>query len=195
MPWRRKAMSLSSAVITAVLSLLMLTSCEKDNDFYGYDGLPGRAFLSVIWIDAEPYYLDAGTSAIPRVFEWGRYYRAYPGFYWLYYDGEIFNGYSYSFYAWEMEYEIWETPGEPGGYGYHGRNGTDTYFTLELSPYGPYYYISDRYKSEDGVEVKVEKTDEDVYTITKTSEDFTMKIMYKKAEKKSEWEMSSSKND
>lgn len=181
MPWSRWIMPARSILIFSLFSLMIFSSCEKDN-YYGFDGRPGRAFLSFTWIDAKPMYLEAGTYDIPRVFEWGKYYRAYPGLYKLYYEGEYWNGHAYMFYAWEMDYEIWVNPGEPGGYGYNGRDGRDTYFTMELSPFGPYYYYDNGYKNDSGNEVIIEST-EDEHIILKRSAEFTIKMKFRKVEK------------
>ena len=119
----------------AIFSLVIVSaSCNDDR---GRDGRPGRAYLSLEWEIDMPDYLDAGTPDIPATFEWGRSYRAYPGWYTIYYDGHFWNGSGNVNYSWEMEYEIWEAAGERGGYNYDGDDGPDTYFTLWLSPTGP----------------------------------------------------------
>jgi hypothetical protein len=168
-------------------ALMVFSSCEKE-PYFGYDGKPGKAFISLMWVDAKPDYIDAGTGDIPHIFEWGRYYRTYPGINRLYYDGQFWNGHNYSFYAWEMDYEIWENLGEPGGYGYNGRNGSDNYFTLELSPFGPYIYTNDLYKDVCNCEVLIDSTAENEITVTKISENFTLKINFTKVEKRAKSE-------
>jgi hypothetical protein len=123
----------TAAIIIAMVSLLFFSSCER----YGSDGLPGRAFLSVNWDVSKPLYLDVGTSAIPNVFEWGVYYRAYPGTYTLDYDGQVWKGTYWANYAWQVDYEIYENPGQPGGPNYNGRDGLNSYFDIVCTPYGP----------------------------------------------------------
>jgi hypothetical protein len=121
------------------LAVFILSSCYKE-PWYGHNGHPGNAFLSLTWVDVKPEYIDAGTGDIPPVFQYGRYYKAFPGYYTLYYEGRFWNGQAHVFYAWEVDYEIWETPGEQGGLYYHGANGPDNYFTIECSPAGPWVY-------------------------------------------------------
>jgi hypothetical protein len=122
-----------SFIIITLFSLILLSSCER----YGSDGRPGMAFLSVNWDVSKPTYLDVGTSDIPEVFEWGTYYRAYPGINTLYYDGKVWNGSTWANYAWEVDYEIYENPGENGRPHYNGRDGLNSYFDIVCTPYGP----------------------------------------------------------
>ena len=187
MPRNGSTISARFVWIFIVLGMLILSSCEKEIN-YGHDGRHGNAYLSLNWIDSRPLYLETGTYDIPRVFEWGRYYRTYPGIYTLYYEGEIWNGHNYVFYAWEMDYEIWINPGEPGGYGYDGRDGRDTYFSLELSPFGPYIYYDDAYKNTSGNEIIIGSSETDDFTIIKKSTDYTLKIKFTKVEKRSDRE-------
>ncbi len=181
-PEFRKRDMMKGSWVKWFLLLLMaffVTSCYVE-PWYGRDGQPGRAYLSLTWIDTKPEYIDAGTGAIPPVFQYGKYYRAYPGFYTLYYDGHFWNGQAYAFYAWEVDYEIWAVAGEPGGMYHNGANGPDNYFTVECSPFGPWVY-GPGYKDEElpeGYELK-ENTGERV-TIEKKGTDFGITITYKK---------------
>ena len=169
--------------ILAVLSLtFFLTSCYKEP--WGRDGRPGKAFLQLTWVEEEPDYIDAGTSAIPEYFYWNEYYLITPGTYNFYYEGEVWTGYGWAFYSWEIDYEIWSNAGEPGGPYYIGRDGADSYFTIECSPYGP--YVSEYYKGTDikkDYELIGDTGDEII--IEKKKEDFTMRVTYKKVEKRS----------
>ena len=161
----------------------ILSSCEIDH--YGYDGRPGRAYLSLSWDVQEPDYLDVGTSSIPTVFYWDEFYRAYPGVFLLYYDGSIWNGRRWISYAWEMEYEIWQVPGEPGGYHYNGADGPDSYFTLVCSPFGPDIYDEYIYYKKNEEKVDVDEKFESVNEsgeISKTFKGFGVKIKYRKIE-------------
>ncbi|MEI6348961.1 MAG: hypothetical protein WCP69_13525 [Bacteroidota bacterium] len=117
---------------------ILSTSCIR-----AVEGLPGKGFISLVWNNVPPTYIDAGTQAIPSHFEYDRFYRISPGTYHLYYEGtEYYNGH-YRDYAWDMDYDIFVNPG-----GYNGYTGADTYFTLSLNPYGPEIYESyDNYKS------------------------------------------------
>jgi hypothetical protein len=162
-----------------LLVTLFITSCNVE-PWYGRDGRPGNAFLAVSWIDAQPEYIDAGTGDIPPVFEYGRYYYAWPGYYTMYYDGRFWNGQAHAFYAWEVDYEIWTTVGEPGALYYEGANGPDNHFTVECSPYGPWIY-GPGYKSAElptGYEL-IENTDDKV-VIKKEGTEFGITLTYKK---------------
>ncbi len=162
-----------------IVTALFLSSCN-DEPWYGRNGQPGYAFLSITWIDVQPDYIDAGTGDIPPVFQYGRYYSAWPGFYTMYYDGRFWNGQANVFYAWEVDYEIWETAGEPGGLYYEGVNGPDNYFTIECSPYGPWIY-GPGYKSAelpDGYELK--ESSDDKIVITKEAVNFGISLTYRK---------------
>lgn len=161
------------------LATLFLSSCYTE-PWYGHNGQPGNAFLALNWVDARPEYLDAGTGDIPPKFYYGTYYKAWPGFYTLYYDGSFWNGQANVFYAWEVDYEIWETAGEPGSMYYNGANGPDNYFSVECSPYGPWVY-GPGYKTDeltDGFELK-EESDEKII-IEKAGADFGITVTYRK---------------
>lgn len=178
-------------MITLAGFVLTMTSCE--DDWRGVDGRPGQAFVSVAWEVAQPDYLDTGSPDVPAYFQWGRFYPANPGVYFLYYEGRIPNGYGYSLYAWEIEYSIWINMGEPGGYHYHGADGPDNYFTLVCSPYGP--YIDNYYKSGDlHKEVEIEKLSETEFKVKSTGKDFSFEAIYRKVDPKNIAKSDSSKN-
>lgn len=139
---KTKAITACFAVLFALMFVLSMSSCEE-----GRPGRDGRAYVSLTWSGDMPEYVDAGTSSVPPQFQWGRFYRAYPGYFNIFYEGQIFNGYSTSRYAWEMDYELYEIKGEPASYCCDGEDGADTYFTIECSPYGPRYYDEIAYKS------------------------------------------------
>ncbi len=165
--------------ITIVLFIVSLTSCGKA--WIGTDGRPGDAYLALTWYEAEPTYIDAGTNAIPYVFYWDEYYLIQPGFYTLYYEGEVWTGLYWAAYAWDVTYEIWEIEGEQGDWYYHGEDGPDNYFTIECNPYGP--YVGSSYKStaiSDKYEL-VEETENKV-VVLQEREGVKMKITYKKVE-------------
>ena len=128
-----------------IVPILIFTAC--DDDEWGEDGFPGRAYMALTWYEVEPAYLDAGNTDIPQTFFWDEYYRITPGIYTLYYEVDVFENGLPATYAFELVYEIWIDPGEPGNLNYDGKNGGDTYFILELTPYGPSVYGEMRYKS------------------------------------------------
>ncbi len=175
--------SLKSFTVLLLISsaLIFTTSCDR-----GYDGLPGRAFLSLNWELAPPEYLDAGTPDIPAYFKWGQAYLAYPGFYTLYYEGTVQNGPTYVFYAWEIDYEIWTVPGEPGRYYYvDGRNGPDTYFAVICNPNGPYTSNCNKMTEADAEATIIEDTEDRIVVMMEKNE-YRMKLTYRKVEPRSQ---------
>jgi hypothetical protein len=159
------------------LILFGFPACQKA--WYGYDGRPGDAFVALTWQVSEPTYVDAGTGAIPYKFYYGNFYKIFPGYYNLYYEGRVFTGMYWATYSWEVVYEIWEVPGERGGWHYNGANGPDNFFTIELSPYGP--YITNHYKSAELSEAYelVEESEKEI-TVIQKGEGMHMKITYTK---------------
>ena len=161
-------------VIFILFSLVFFSSCER----IGSDGYPGKAYLSVNWDVSKPDYLDVGTSDIPSVFEWGSYYRTYPGTYTLDYDGQVWKGTYWANYAWKVNYEVYENPGQKGGANYNGRNGMDSYFDIVCTPYGPDISSYD-------ASVKPDKNTDfnsipEKITVIKNDGHFSIKITYQK---------------
>ena len=164
-------------IFIGVLFIFSLTSCEKA--WHGRDGRAGDAYIALQWYEAEPTYVDAGTSAIPQVFYWEEYYRINPGFYQLYYEGRIWAGNGFATYAWEVTYEIWEVAGERGDWYYNGEDGPDNFFTIECNPYGP--YVGNAYKQVDLEEKwEVLEKSESKLIILKKSDGLQMKVTYDK---------------
>ena len=174
---RYKYLFLFSAL--AGMMMLGLNSCETT----GMDGRDGRSYLSLTYSVDEPQYVDAGNYAIPEYFYWDEYYRIQAGYYTMYYDGLLKRGYSYESYAWEIDYEVYYLQGEPGGYGYHGENAADMYFTIECNPYGPYYY-EDMLKSAQVKENEQVSVFADSIVVVKEQHNMGMKLTYRKVEKR-----------
>lgn len=164
-------------LIISTAALLIMTSCYKE-PIRGLDGRPGNAFLAVTWVDGKPDFINSGNSAIPTVFDYGRFYLSYPGYYTFYYEGRLWNGYASALYAWEIEYEIWIHRGQPGGYGYNGADGPDNFFTMECSPYGPYIYLG-TYKS-DSTGARIIERSEEAGEMELKGETHTIKMTYRK---------------
>jgi len=167
--------------VIAVLLILSLAGCQKA--WYGQDGRPGDAYLSLNWEDAEPEYIDAGTGDIPPIFYWGQNYKTYPGKYYLYYEGRVWTGMAWGSYAWEVEYRIYEVAGEPGGWYHNGQRGPDNYFFLSCSPYGP--YIESSYKAAEinpSYEI-IEESEEEV-VVKQTGDGMEIMMTYKRVEPK-----------
>lgn len=170
----------------AVFFLLIfgLFSCE----YYGRDGRPGKAYLALDWSQSEPYYIEAGHKYIPNTFYWGEFYRVPSGIYLFYYEGEYYNGRRWIDYAWEVEYEIWENPGEFGlPNGIDGYDGADAYFTIVCYPSGPKVFVEEFYKSassDELIETDFTENSGEIVEITQTKENFTLKIKYRKVKPK-----------
>lgn len=157
----------------AIITLLTF-SCEKYED-----GYPGRAYLSISWSNDEPDYIETGNSSFPQSFYYEDYYRSMPGFYTLYYEGYVWNGSSTAKYAWEVDYEIWINPGETAQHDRNGFDGADTYFNIDLSPYGPYTSVS---KSlENLINHHVTQLENGDYQIIEKRNEYNLKITYKNA--------------
>jgi len=169
--------------VIAVLLILSLAGCQKA--WYGVEGQPGDAYLSLNWEVAEPSYIDAGTGDIPPVFYWGQNYKTFPGKYYLYYEGRVWTGMAWGTYAWEVEYHIYEVAGEPGGWYYNGQKGPDNFFMITCSPYGP--FVQSTYKDVE-IDSKYELLEEsdEVITVVQEGDGMELKITYKKVEPKKE---------
>lgn len=167
--------------VVAVLLILSLAGCQKA--WYGQDGRPGDAYLSLNWEDAEPSYIDAGTGDIPPIFYWGQDYKTYPGKYYLYYEGRVWTGMAWGSYAWEVEYRIYEVAGESGGWYYNGQRGPDNYFFISCSPYGP--YIESSYKSaEVNSSYEILEESEEEVVVKQTGDGMEIMMTYKRVEPK-----------
>lgn len=166
-------------MLAVILISVTLTSCVSD---YGYNGRPGRAYMALSWDVDVPDFIDAGTGDIPPVFEWGQYYRTYSGLYMVYYEGRYWNGYRHVWYAWEMDYEIYAIAGQPGGYGYNGANGPDTYFDIVCTPYGPELYDNIAYKKSITATPGNTEDTKDNGSIETIKNGFGIKLTFRKTE-------------
>ena len=161
----------------ALLSLFILYSCDQN----GSDGRPGMAFLSVNWDVSKPTYLDVGTSDIPAVFEWGTYYRTYPSTNNLRYEGQLWKGSYWENYGWDVNYVIYENPGEYGRPNYNGRDGLNSYFDIVCSPYGPDIsnYDAQIKPHAPNAGIDVNATPKTI-TVVKTNGNYSIKLTYKR---------------
>lgn len=162
----------------ALIVGLFLSSCEEE--YYGYDGLPGEAFLSLNWNNIEPSYLEVGTGEIPSIFYYGDYYKVHPGKYTLYYEVNFWNDNVRISNAYETDYEIWINQGEPGGYHYNGCDGSNTYFSIALTPNGPEFYEDFNYKSAEVNKSTNELGVRPQNTIIKIKNNYTIKLTFRK---------------
>ncbi|MFC2137167.1 hypothetical protein ACFLTE_03225 [Bacteroidota bacterium] len=162
--------------LVLIVSILFM-SCDR----MGEDGDPGKAYMAISFYNIEPSFIDVGNTDIPQTFYYDEYYRVTPGWYTLYYEIKYIESFITITHAYEVDYEIWINVGERGDINYDGRDGADTYFTVELYPDGPEFWEDENYKStsvagdlympmEIGEEIKVIKT-ENLYN---------MKITYRK---------------
>lgn len=161
----------SSFVILTIV--LTSTSCEKY-----HDGQPGRAFISLSWSNDEPDYIETGNSSIPVSFFYDDYYETNTGFYTLYYEGKVWNGTSYSKYAWEVDYEIWINPGEVSDGRSDGLDGLDNFFNIDLSPFGPYTSSYSARKSNT-IKNNIKEIKPGVFQILQQSNEYHLKITYR----------------
>ena len=180
---KEKGLKINKLLPYSLLIIVLLGFSSCNEDYWVIDGRPGDAYLALTWTEDEPDYIDAGTGAIPSVFYWNDYYHIYPGIYYLYYDGVYNDGYGYWDYAWEVEYEIYNNPGELGTIHYDGRDGRDNYFSIDMNPYGPYVYID--YKSAPiKSNFKVLEESDSKIVILKEEEAYSLKVTYTKTEKR-----------
>ena len=169
--------------VIAVLLILSLAGCQKA--WYGHDGRPGDAYLAIEWQVSEPEYIDAGTSNIPPVFYWGQNYKIFPGIYDLHYEGRVWTGMGWASYAWEVDYRIYEVPGESGGWYYNGQDGPDNYFLIICSPYGP--DVQSAYKdAEAGQKYEIIVESDEEIVVKQAGDGMEIMITYTKAEPKNE---------
>ncbi len=171
---KMKKIGIKTIFVVIIFAGILLNSCRIEPD-----GRDGRAYISLEWNDYEPTYVDAGTSAIPEFFDYGRFYRISPGNYNIYYEGEDFYNGHIREYSWEMDYEIWVNEGKPRGY-----DGEDVYFTLELNPWGPENNYSYKTASKTiGSFNIIEKSDSKI-VIEQNIKDFGIRVTYTKAKRK-----------
>ena len=159
---------------------LMLGSCEK-----GHDGWPGRAYVALSWWEHEPDYIELDNDYIPVVFYWDEYYRVAPGSYWIYYEGVHSRRGKLYEYAWDLEYEVWENPGEQGKPFKDGLDGSDGYFTIELAPDGPEVYYEEFYPAKsatDGDNAGIILHSDDEIIIEKHSNNFSLRVKHRKVD-------------
>lgn len=156
-------------MIILVATSSLLTSCVKIEEA----GHPGRSFVSLVWNETPPTFVDAGTYAFPRHFQYNQYYLIEPGSYHLYYEGTDYYYGEYYDYAWDMDYEIWINPSRHSGY-----DGADNYFTLELNPYGPDWYVEAKGGKTEISGYQVLECTEKRVVLERKSNDVGIKITY-----------------
>lgn len=161
---------------TIILFILLgLSSCTEDI-WIIESPQHSKAYLALTWTEDEPEYIDVGTNAIPDVFYWNDYYHIRPGFYSLYYDGLYSDGYDYIEYAWEVDYEIYTNDR------YYD---DDNYFSIDLNPNGPFVYLD--YKTATvNQNFKILENTETKITILKEEKEYSMKVSYKKVDRRNQ---------
>lgn len=126
-------------MLIMLMPLFLFTSCIYHEEVYPRDGRDGSAYVRLNWYDNEPDYVDPG-SIVPFDFYWNRYYCTSPGYYTVYYEYTYHDGYHLDTYAYEADVEVWVNRGE-AHYRYDdGRDGSDTYFDLDLYADGSFDY-------------------------------------------------------
>ncbi|NOZ46434.1 MAG: hypothetical protein GXO79_06590, partial [Chlorobi bacterium] len=178
----RSILQFLNNIFILLIIAISFSSCEED--YYGRDGRDGNAYISLSWANEIPEYLDAGTGDIPKTFKWNQYYKIYPGFYVMYYEGSVWNGFGWTNYAYDVEYEVFVNEGESGQpYGIDGRDGADTYLTIECSPYGPYLFSNEKSGKVNKRYELIEKDENKIQVLQKSGK-YSMKITYKKVDKR-----------
>jgi hypothetical protein len=175
--------------LAAVLPLLFtLQSCHvhetvviTDPPCYdGYPGSYGASFYGLQWVEDKPDYLWTNNQAIPHIFEYGVYYQTTPGRYELYYEGEFVEDCCPKFYAWDVAFDIWSHAGTPGGCGFNGVNGLDSYVMFTCGPYGPIESRMNKTAADPRITI-LSQTD-DLIVAELKDDDITMKITYTRVE-------------
>ena len=157
-------------LLVFVILTLSISSCRIE-----VDGRPGRAYLSLEWNGYKPTFVDAGTSAIPEYFDYGRFYRIQPGYYNIYYEGTDYYYSTPRNYAWDMDYEIFLNEGRPNGY-----NGDDVYFTIELNPWGPESFFTDKKQNDLILGYKIIEKNDKIIILERSVDDYGIRIKYTK---------------
>lgn len=184
-PWPGKSITIIRLkhflpLLLILAALLLPAACEK-----GDDGWPGRAYVALSWYGHEPEFIEIENEYIPSVFYWDEFYRVAPGLYWVYYEGSYRRGGRDYAYAWELDYEVWENPGERGRPFKDGEDGPDAYFTVELTPEGPEIYHEDasyRKSAEDGNTPEIISNSGEEIILEKQDGNFSIRIRYRKTE-------------
>ncbi len=128
---------MKNLVILAMV-VIGLQSCVgyyEEPVVYGSDGRNGRAYFKLNWAEESPTYVDAG-GVVPNDFYWDSYYRTFAGTYTVYYEYEFRSMGRWYVQAYEVDVDVFQYRGEPGGAYYDGRDGEDVYFELMLYPDG-----------------------------------------------------------
>lgn len=161
--------------------MLFMSGCyiQETPCYYGVDGRPGRAFFGLDWTGDKPSYLWTNNTAIPHVFEYGSYYQSYVGSYELYYEGTFIDGCCPSEYYWDVHFDVWAHPGTPGGCGFDGMNGADSYLMFTCGPYGPVEGRINKTNETSPVLTVMSRTDETVVCEVKDG-DLTMVVTFNK---------------
>ena len=171
---------LKNAIKFVLLISILFVSCNR----MGEDGDPGRAYMAISYYYIEPSLIDVGNTDIPQTFYYDEYYRVSSGWYTLYYEITYFEGIIKIIHAYEVDYEIWINMGERGDINYDGRDGANTYFTIELYPDGPEIWEEEgTYKSanvESNFNMPLEIGEE--YMVLKTENAYNMKITYRRVD-------------
>lgn len=167
---KTKLTKISHLFLLLSIMLVFVTSCQKSYEVYSR-----RTYIALAWDYSKPTFIDAGTYAIPSRFEYNEFYQISPGFYHLYYEGtEYYHG-RYRDFAWDMDYEIYYLDEE-----YSYSRDYDSYFTLELNPFGPEMYESVKSGKTEISGYKVLEYSPDKIVMEKSSEVVGIRVTYKK---------------
>ncbi|MDR1760995.1 MAG: hypothetical protein LBR55_00950 [Bacteroidales bacterium] len=129
-------------LVILAMVVIGLQSCVAyyEEPSYGSNGRDGRAYFKLKWIEEALVYVDAG-GVVPQNFYWDTYYHTSAGTYTVYYEYEYYRHGRPYIQAYEVDVNVFQYRGEPGGYYYDGRDGSDVYFELMLYPDGYVDYV------------------------------------------------------
>ncbi len=167
---KTKLTKVSHLILLLSIMLVFVTSCQKS-----YERYDNRTYIALTWNYSKPTFIDAGTSAIPSRFVYDEYYRIAPGLYHLYYEGSEYNYGRYRDYAWDMDYEIYVIEDD-----YYHHSDLDSYFTLELNPFGPEVFEDVKSGKNEISGFRILEHSPEKIVMEKTTETVGVRATYKK---------------
>ena len=182
----------NTALLPLLIALFMgtsLTSCITEcydcqpappPCSYGPDGVAGPAFFGLDWNTDIPDYVWTNNQAIPSVFYYGEYYNSLSGTFSLYYEGQVMDGCCLQDYFWDVTFDVWVNLGTAGGCGYVGADGLPSYLMLDMGPYGPSEFRTNKAEVSDNEKFQtISKTDDEI-VLQHTDGDINVRVTFKK---------------
>lgn len=174
--WYKKiALALALPLLSITQGCVVHEVHDDPPCYWGYDGAPGATYFGIDWTEDAPSYLWTNNQAIPHVFQYGAYYTSTPGTFELYYEGEFVEDCCPKAYYWDVTFDLWSNAGTPGGCGFNGTNGAESYMMLVCGPYGPFESRMNK-TARPGLTIVSETSD--VIVAELKQDDITMRIIY-----------------